>query len=212
MTTPPAGHEDELVARLRARDDVAFAALVDRYYQSLLHVARGYVATREAAEDVVQDTFLGVIRGIDTFEGRSSVKTWMFSILVNRARTRGERDGRIRPFSSVGNPGDPSDPGGPTVDPDRFEKVGRWAGGWTTPPPSRELPEAHTLATEMGARLMEAIASLPAAQRAVLELRDVQGFGASEVCELLDISEANQRVLLHRARARARNLLEDYIR
>jgi RNA polymerase sigma-70 factor (ECF subfamily) len=111
----------------------------------------------------------------------------------------------VRPFSSF------ADDGTPTVDPDRFEKSGRWAGFWTSPPPHDELPEAAVLAGELGARLRAVIDQLPAAQRAVIELRDVQGFGSKEVCELLEISEANQRVLLHRARARARQLLEDHL-
>jgi RNA polymerase sigma-70 factor (ECF subfamily) len=196
--------EDELVERLRAGESAAFEILVDSYFNSMLHVARGYVASREAAEDVVQETFLGVIRGLSAFEGRSSLKTWMFRILVNRATTRGEREGRVRPFSSLGDDG-------PTVDPERFERSGRWAGFWTSPPTHREIPEANVLAGEIGERLTGAIADLPASQRAVIELRDVQGLSSVEVCELLDISEANQRVLLHRARARVRQLLEDYL-
>lgn len=198
----------DLVARLQAGDESAFASLVDGYYDSMLHVARGYVATREAAEDVVQETFLGVITGIATFEGRSSLKTWMFRILVNRARTRGEREGRTRPFSSLGG-NDAS--GEPTVDPDRFAKEGRWAGYWTAPPAAGELPEASVLAAEIGEQLKAALGGLPATQRAVIELRDVLGFSSTEVCELLDVSESNQRVLLHRARARARTTLEEYI-
>jgi RNA polymerase sigma-70 factor, ECF subfamily len=184
--------EVDLVQRLRTGDESAFAALVDGYYDSMLRVARGYVATREAAEDVVQETFLGVITGIASFEGRSSLKTWMFRILVNRAQTRGEREGRTRPFSSLTD-GD----GEPAVDPDRFAKDGRWAGYWSAPPSADELPEA--------------IDGLPVTQRAVIELRDVLGFSSAEVCELLDVSEANQRVLLHRARSKARATLEAYI-
>ena len=204
--TPPQHLDDEaLLSRLRAGDEVAFAMLVDRYHASLLRVARTYVSTRESAEDVVQETFLGVVKGIDRFEGRSSVKTWMFRILVNRAQTRGERDGRTRPFSDL------SDDGAPTVDPDRFEKGGRWVGSWSSPPSHDAMPEARVLADELGARLREVIDSLPDVQRTVLELRDVQGLSAAEVCELLDITEANQRVLLHRARGRARALLEDYV-
>lgn len=204
--TPPQHLDDEaLLSRLRAGDEVAFGMLVDRYYAGLLRVARTYVSTRESAEDVVQETFLGVVKGLDRFEGRSSVKTWMFRILVNRAQTRGERDGRTRPFSDL------SDDGAPTVDPDRFEKGGRWAGSWSSPPSHDAMPEARVLADELGDRLREVIDSLPAVQRTVLELRDVQGLSAAEVCELLDITEANQRVLLHRARARARALLEDYV-
>ena len=204
MVTTGIIDEEELVARLRAGDDTAFAFLVDTYFQSMIHVARGYVATKEAAEDVVQETFLGVIRGLAAFEGRSSLRTWMFRILVNRATSRGEREGRVRPFSSLGEDG-------PTVDPDRFEASGRWKGFWTDPPTHREIPEANVLAGEIGARLTAAIAELPAAQRAVIELRDVQGLTSVEVCELLDLTEANQRVLLHRARARVRLLLEEYL-
>jgi RNA polymerase sigma-70 factor (ECF subfamily) len=200
----PAADAD-LVERLRSGDESAFAWLVDRYYGSMLQVARSYVATREAAEDVVQETLLGVIQGIGRFEGRSSLKTWMFRILVNRAQTRGEREGRTRPFSSV------ADASEQAVDPDRFAKDGRWAGHWTSPPAGADLPEARVLATEIGGRLTAALAALPPTQRAVIELRDVLGFASDEVCALLDISEANQRVLLHRARSKARALLEDYV-
>ncbi len=199
-------NEAGLVELLRAGDDRAFASLVDRYYTSMLHVARGYVASKEAAEDVVQETFLGVIKGIDRFEGRSSLKTWMFRILVNRAQTRGEREGRVRPFSSIG------DAATPAVDPDRFEKTGRWAGFWSSPPSAETMPEASVLAAELGERLLAAIATLPDTQRSVLELRDVLGFSSHEVCDLLAISEANQRVLLHRARSRARATLEAFVR
>jgi RNA polymerase sigma-70 factor (ECF subfamily) len=196
----------ELIDRLRRGDERAFASVLDQYYQSMLHVARGYVASKEAAEDVVQDTFLGVITGIGRFEGRSSLKTWMFRILVNRAQTRGEREGRTRPFSSLSEGRDE-----PAVDPDRFERSGRWAGHWSAPPSAALLPEGGVLAAEMGARLLAAIEVLPEAQRAVLELRDVLGFGSNEVCELLEISEVNQRVLLHRARSKARAILESYV-
>jgi RNA polymerase sigma-70 factor (ECF subfamily) len=204
----PAQHLDDeaLLDRLRAGDDVAFGMLVDRYHAGLIRVARAYVSTKEDAEDVVQDTFLGVIKGIDRFEGRSSVKTWVFRILVNRAQTRGARDGRSRPFSDL------TDDGAPTVDPDRFEKSGRWAGSWSSPPTHDTMPEARVLAAELGTRMRAVIDELPEVQRTVLELRDVQGLTAVEVCELLEITEANQRVLLHRARARARLLLEEYVR
>lgn len=198
--------DPDFADRLRAGDESAFGALIDRYYDSMLHVARGYVASREAAEDVVQETFLGVITGIASFEGRSSFKTWMFRILVNRAQTRGEREGRTRPFSSLTD-----DDGQPTVDPDRFAKEGRWAGYWTAPPSADELPEAGVLATEMGDQLVAALQALAPTQRAVIELRDVLGFSSTEVCELLDLTEANQRVLLHRARGKARATLEEYL-
>lgn len=197
----------DLVAALRAGDEQAFASLVDRHYGVMLHVARGFVATREAAEDVVQETFLGVIQGIDRFEGRSSLRTWMFRILVNRARTRGEREGRTRPFSSLA--AGPDDE--PVVDPDRFVAEGRWAGFWSAPPSAAHVPEASVLVAELGDRLTTVIDALPPAQRTVLELRDMKGFTSAEVCDLLDISEANQRVLLHRARSKARAALEHYL-
>jgi RNA polymerase sigma-70 factor (ECF subfamily) len=197
-----------LVAALRVGDEAAFAELVDRYYGVMQRVARQYVATREAAEDVVQETFLGVIQGIDRFEQRSSLRTWMFRILVNRAKTRGEREGRARPFSSLTTGLDDDEP---AVDPDRFLSEGRWAGFWGAPPSAEHLPDAGVLAAELGDRLAAAVAALPDAQRTVLELRDIQGFTAGEVCELLELSEINQRVLLHRARSKARALLEGYL-
>ena len=202
-----AADEAALVAALRAGDEAAFGDLVDRYYGVMLRVARSYVATKEAAEDVVQETFLGVIQGIDRFEQRSSLRTWMFRILVNRAKTRGEREGRARPFSSFRSGVDDE----PAVDPDRFLSAGRWAGFWSAPPSAEHLPDAGVLAAELGDRLTEAVAALPAAQRTVLELRDVQGLTAAEVCELLELSEINQRVMLHRARSKARTLLEGYL-
>jgi RNA polymerase sigma-70 factor (ECF subfamily) len=203
-----AARERTLVAALRAGDEAAFGELVDRYYGVMLRVARQHVATKEAAEDVVQETFLGVIQGIDRFEGRSSLRTWMFRILVNRAKTRGEREGRARPFSSLVMGAEAEEP---AVDPDRFLTDGRWAGFWSAPPSTEHLPDVGVLVAELGARLAEALGTLPAAQRTVLELRDVQGFSAADVCDLLEISEVNQRVLLHRARCKARTLLESYL-
>ena len=198
-----------LVTALRAGDDRAFAQLIDRYYSTMVRVARMHVATHEAAEDVVQETFLAVIRGIDRFEGRSSLRTWIFRILVNQAKTRGEREHRTRPFSSLPDPGTENDE--PSVEPDRFVADGRWAGFWSAPPAAHSAPEARVLAAEVGERLLAAIDALPPAQRLVLTLRDVKGFSAAEVCELLDLSEANQRVLLHRGRSKARALLEGYL-
>jgi RNA polymerase sigma-70 factor (ECF subfamily) len=203
----PDVEEHELVAALRAGSESAFATLVDRYYATMLRVARMHVATKEAAEDVVQETFLGVIRGIDRFEERSSLRTWMFRILVNRARTKGERESRTKPFSSL--PGGLDDDGF-SVDPDRFVHEGRWAGFWATSPPDKMLPEARVLASEAGTLLLAAIEELPENQRTVITLRDVQGLDSAEVCELLQISEGNQRVLLHRARAKIRSSLERY--
>ena len=200
--------DSALVAALRAGDEQAFATLVDRYYAMMLRVARMYVATKEAAEDVVQETFLGVIKGIGRFEGRSSLRTWLFRILVNRAKSRGEREGRTRPFSSLEAELETVDP---SVDPDRFEASGRWAGFWSAPPQAHTLPEARVLAVEAGDRVAAAIANLPPVQQTVIRLRDVKGFSAVEVCEMLDLSEANQRVLLHRARSKVRAELERYL-
>ena len=208
LVAPQVAEEADLVARLRAGDEAAFAGLVDRYYGTMLRVALNYVASREAAEDVVQETFLAVINGIDRFQARSSLRTWMFRILVNQAKTRGEREGRTRPFSSFGSGVDEEER---AVDADRFIAEGRWAGFWSAPPPAANLPEAQALAAEVGDQLLKVIDTLPPAQRAVLELRDVDNLSASEVCELLDISEANQRVLLHRARSKARAALERYL-
>jgi RNA polymerase sigma-70 factor, ECF subfamily len=202
------GHDEALVKALRAGNEDAFGSLLDRYYDTMLRVARMHVATREAAEDVVQETFLGVIVGIDRFEARSSLRTWMFRILTNLARRRGEREGRTRPFSSFESD---LEVGEPSVDPDRFIASGRWAGYWAAPPASHDVPEARILAAEAGDTLVSAIDTLPPAQRTVITLRDVEGLSASEVCELLDISEANQRVLLHRARSKTRARLEHYL-
>jgi RNA polymerase sigma-70 factor, ECF subfamily len=198
--------EEALLAALRGGDEQAFAALIDRHHASMLRVARSYVATREAAEDVVQETWLGVIKGLDGFEGRSSLKTWIFRILVNRARTRGQREARSQPFSAVSPVGKE-----PVVDPARFYDTGRWAGFWSAPPTLHSPAEQQVIATEASQQLLAAIGQLPDSQRVVITLRDVQGLSASEVCDLLDISEANQRVLLHRARTKARAALERYL-
>jgi RNA polymerase sigma-70 factor (ECF subfamily) len=169
----------------------------------MFRIARSYVATREAAEDVVQETWLGVINGLDRFEERSSLKTWIFRILVNRARSRGEREARTRPFSSLGTTDDES-----AVDGSRFNSEGQWAGFWSVPPTAHSLPEDHMLQAETGEQLLAAIDGLPPTQRIVITLRDVQGLSAAEVCELLDVTPAHQRVLLHRARSKARATLE----
>lgn len=204
----PEATDEMLVEALRAGDEAAFAHLVDTYYATMVRVARAYVSTNEAAEDVVQETFLGVIRGIDRFEYRSSLRTWLFRILVNRAKTKGERDKRTQPFSSFAHEVNDDEP---AVEPDRFIASGRWAGYWATPPPHLQHPETRALASEAGRHLSAAIEALPPAQRAVITLRDVQGMTSAEVCALLELSEANQRVLLHRARSKARCALERYL-
>jgi RNA polymerase sigma-70 factor (ECF subfamily) len=189
-----------LVAALRAGDEAAFLALVERWHASMVRVARGYVPSRAVAEDVVQETWLAVVRGIDRFEERSSLKTWVFRILVNRAKTRGERERRTVPFSSLAAR-EASD-GEASVDPERFG-----AGGMWTAPPAR-LPEDRLADRETVAEIQAAIDALPDAQRTVITLRDVEGWEAAEVAELLGISDGNQRVLLHRARSKVRAAVE----
>ncbi len=200
-----ASREDMLLLqRLRAGDEDAFMELVDRYSMQMLRVARMYVSTRAAAEEVVGETWLAVLTGLDRFEGRSSVRTWLFRILVNRAKTRGVREQRVIPFSSLA---DESEDEGATVDPDRF--VPRGAGAWSSEPASwSDLPEERLLARETLEVAQRAIDALPPNQRTVITLRDVEGWDADEVRDLLDISDANQRVLLHRARAKVRRALE----
>jgi RNA polymerase sigma-70 factor (ECF subfamily) len=205
-----AAEEAELVARLRDGDERAFAALVARHHATMLAVAQSYVKTRAIAEEVVQEAWLGVIKGLGRFEGRSSLKTWIFRILVNTARTRGAREARFVPFASLAPEGDDE----PAVDPERFNGgAGPYPGHWSSPPEDwRALPEAALSERETLAVIMAVIAALPPAQRAVIAMRDVAGCDAGEVCEALEISEGNQRVLLHRARSRVRSALERHLR
>src|SRR4051794_447014 len=204
--------DDGLVGALRRGDEAAFTELVESWSGAMQHVARGFVSSTETAQDVVQDTWIAVIRGIDRFEGRSSLRTWVFRILVNTAKTRGVRDSRVLPFSALAKGEDV----GPTVDPSRFRGPDdQWPGGWTDegrPQAWAPSAESHVLDHELGERLQAAIASLPARQRTVVTLRDVQGFPAAEVCDLLSLSPENQRVLLHRGRAKVREALENYYR
>ena len=185
----------ELVARLRAGDEDAFRFLVDRYHTSLLRLARTMVPTRAVAEEVVQETWLGLVRGINRFEGRSSLRTWLFHVLVNRARSTGVRERRPTTGTTAG----------PAVDPSRFGRDGTWAD---PPVPWPEEIDDRLVATQLAARIRPHLDELPDMQRQVVVLRDVEGLGAPEVCDLLGISEGNQRVLLHRGRSRLRGLLE----
>jgi RNA polymerase sigma-70 factor (ECF subfamily) len=166
------------------------------------------VPSRAIAEEVVQETWLRVLGALDRFEGRSSLKTWVFRILTNTAKTRAQREGRVIPFSSLQDPGRVQEA---AVDADRFlpDDHPHHPGGWSSPPTA--LPEEQLLAAETRARIAAAIEELPANQRAVITLRDVQGWDSAEVCNALDITEVNQRVLLHRARAKVRNALEGYL-
>jgi RNA polymerase sigma-70 factor (ECF subfamily) len=192
----------KLVERLRARDEKAFMELVRELSPSLLRVARMFVPTAAVAEDVVQETWLAVLNGIDRFEGRSSLKTWIFRILTNTAKTRGERERRSVPFSAL----DTEDGGfEPAVERSRFTGTGHWA---VLP---RAWPEDKLLAAETLSVIESAIERLPPTQRTVITLRDVEGWTADEVRNALELSETNQRVLLHRARAKVRNALEQYL-
>jgi len=198
----PPDEDAPLLDALRAGDERAFAALVDKYGPSLLRLAQLYVSSRAVAEEVVQETWLAVLTGIERFEGRSSLKTWLFRILTNKAKTRGQREGRTLPFSSLASDGDEDQT---AVAVERFARGGAWA----TPP--RGVPEERLLAGETRARVEQAISALPPNQRAVITLRDVEGLSAEEACNVLGLSETNQRVLLHRARAKVRTALERYL-
>ena len=213
MTTLPATITDEtvLVEALRRRDEAAFVTLVERYHVSLVRLAQLYVADHAAAEEVVQDTWLGVLKGIDRFEGRSSLKTWLFRILTNTAKTRGVREARSVPFSALFEA--ESEEIEPTVAPDRFLSPDeQWAGGWSIAPSVwNDQPEARLLSRETLVYIRSAIDALPPAQREVITLRDIEGWSSDEVCNALDITETNQRVLLHRARSKVRAALEDYL-
>jgi RNA polymerase sigma-70 factor (ECF subfamily) len=204
---PASPEELGLVEALRRGDEAAFARLVDGYHAPLLRLAMAYVRNRAVAEEVVQETWLGVISGIGRFEGRSSLKTWIFRILTNTAKTRGERERRTTPFSALEPVGEPA------VDPGAFLPEGeRWAGHWSSAPPSwAQIPEQRLLSRETRDRLAAAIAVLPPAQREVITLRDIEGWASEEVCNVLDLSESNQRVLLHRARVKVRGALEEYL-
>jgi RNA polymerase sigma factor, sigma-70 family len=203
-----AAAEAELLDALRAGDEDAFRALVREYTPSLVRVARIYVSTQAAAEEVAQETWLGVLNGLPRFEGRSSLRTWIFRILTNIAKTRAVRDGRTLPFSALSDPGRVPEA---AVDADRFldPEHPRWPGHWAVKP--QAWPEDALLAAETRERLAEAIEALPAAQRAVISLRDIEGWSSEEVRNALDLSETNQRVLLHRARSKVRAALESYL-
>jgi RNA polymerase sigma-70 factor (ECF subfamily) len=200
-----------LVERLRAGEQSAFAELVGRYSGALLRLARLHVPSTAVAEEVVQDTWMGVLRGLERFEGRSSFRTWLFQIALNQARTRGERERRTVPFASLADRELAED--APAVAPERFLGADhdRWPHHWATPPQRwEETPDRHAESAETMTRVREAIDRLPSAQRVVITLRDVYGCASGEVCNALDVTETNQRVLLHRARSRVRADLESY--
>jgi RNA polymerase sigma-70 factor (ECF subfamily) len=205
----PVADDHELVERLRAGDEDAFMDLVRRWSPSMLRVARMYVPSQSVAEEVVQDTWLGVLAGIDRFEERSSLRTWVFRILMNRARTRGQRERRTVPFAALAR--EETEGEFAAVDADRFVGRGDGVGSWAAPPvrwweePERALDSAE--AVELVER---EVAKLPEMQRLVITMRDLEGLSSEEVRNALEISETNQRVLLHRARSKVRAALEDY--
>jgi len=204
--------EAELVAALKRRDESVFTEVVTRYHPALLRLAMVYCPSRAVAEEIVQEAWLGVIRGIDRFECRSAFKTWLFRILVNRAQTRAEREGRTIPFSELTREAEEMGP--PAVSPDRFVPANhpqypQWVDHWMVPPHAwGGSPEESVASQETTELIQSAIEALPPGQRQVITLRDVQGWSSEEVCNVLEISETNQRVLLHRARSRVRAALE----
>jgi RNA polymerase sigma-70 factor, ECF subfamily len=196
----------EIVAALRRGEESVFADLVDAYSPGLIRMAQMFVRDRAVAEEVVQETWLGVLHGIDGFEGRSSLKTWIFRILMNTAKTRAVREARSVPFSTAAGGDEPS------VDPDRFLPADhRYPGGWMMAPSEWRTPEDALIAGETRDAILRAIEQLPDAQRMVITMRDVEGFPAEEVAEALGISDGNQRVLLHRARSKVRGAIEEHL-
>lgn len=204
-----AAEEAELLARLRSGDERAFESLVESYHGTMIGVALSYVKTRSVAEEVVQDAWIGVLKGLDRFEGRSSLKTWVMKILVNTAMTRGGREARTVPFSALA----PADTEEPAVEPERFRPPGEaFAGHWNGYPADwSSRPDEEVLGRESIDVAKRAIDELPEAQRLVITMRDVAGCDAREVCDTLDVSAGNQRVLLHRARSQVREALERHL-
>ena len=210
MDASPTRSELELIAALGQGDEAAFLEVVRAYHSSMLRVAQIYVSSRAVAEEVIQETWLGVLKGIERFEARSTLKTWIFRIVTNIAKTRAEREGRTIPLSAL----EPARVPEAAVEPDRFlpDDHPHWPGHWASAPRSwAALPEERLIAREMQGVVAHAIALLPASQRAVISLRDIEGWDSEEVCNVVGVSETNQRVLLHRARSKVRRELERYL-
>jgi RNA polymerase sigma-70 factor (ECF subfamily) len=207
--TGPSTEERVLLERLRAGEQRAFSELVDAWSPSMIGVAIRYVRSRAVAEEVVQEAWLGVVKGLDRFQGRSSLRSWVFAILRNTAVSRGEKEQRTIPLSSLEADGDDW----AEFNSDRFfgPDHDRYPGHWSLGPTAWQLPEEGLLADETRTVIAEAINQLPASQRAVITLRDVEGWDSDEVCEMLEVSPGNQRVLLHRARAHVRGAIEGYL-
>jgi RNA polymerase sigma-70 factor, ECF subfamily len=209
-TPHPAPHDADIVARLKQGDEAAFGELISDYSPALLRVAQAHVRTRAVAEEVVQETWLAVLRGLDRFEGRSSLKTWIFRILTNTAISRGVRESRTVPFSSLA--AQEAEAAEETLDASRFLPADhdRWPHHWALGPTRWETPEEGLLSGETRDCILRAVEALPPAQRAVITLRDIEGWPSGEVCDALEVSEGNQRVLLHRARSKVRRAVEEY--
>ena len=199
--------EADLLARLRAGDEAVFEAIVARHYGTMLAVAQTYVKGRSVAEEVVQESWLAVIQGLDRFEGRASLKTWILSILVNKAKTRGVRESRVIPFAAHAAEDD-----APAVAPERFRgPEDAFPGHWRAYPGTWQAADVAVEDRETLRVAMRAIAELPPAQQTVIRMRDVEGYSSEEVCSALDVSEGNQRVLLRRARSKVRAALEEHL-
>jgi RNA polymerase sigma-70 factor (ECF subfamily) len=207
----PADPDAALLERLRAGDEDAFRALVSEHGPFLMRLVMMHVPSRAIAEEVVQDTWLAALNGLDRFEGRSMLRTWLASIALNKARTRGTREGRILPFALLRRRYEEG--GGPALDPERFQgRRGERPGWWASPPVAWEDPQSRLEANETRDVLLRAIRDLPPRQREVIALRDISGWDAEEVRNALDLSETNQRVLLHRARSKVRAALEEHLK
>lgn len=193
--------DDELIERLLAGDEQAFALLVDHLGPAMARVAHDYCGRHGAVDEVVQETWMAVLEGLPRFQRRSSLKTWIFRILTNRAKTRGKKEARSTPLSAMEGDGGP-------VEPERFAADGHWA---SPPDPWTLTPDRASEDAEIRTAILAAIDRLPERQRTVVLLRDVQGLSSTEVCSVLDITDTNQRVLLHRARHRVRALLADFM-
>jgi RNA polymerase sigma-70 factor (ECF subfamily) len=198
--------DNELVAALKRGDEATFATLVDAWSPGLMRMAQMFVRDRAVAEEVVQETWIAVLRGIDRFEGRSSLKTWVYRIVMNTAKTRAQREARSIPFSAAAGGDEPS------VDPDRFlGPEHRQHGGWSLGPGEWPTPEEELLSGETREVIMRAIDELPESQRAVITMRDVEGLPSDAVAAALEITEGNERVLLHRARSKVRRAIERHL-
>ena len=203
--------ERQLVHALRNGDETAFSTLIERYHTRLFRLARTFVPSQAVAEEVVQETWLAVLQGITRFEGRSSLKTWLFQILTNRAKTRGRQESRYVSFSDAANQTDQEEE--IAMEPERFHPSGHLAGHWTIPPTTwnENTPERLLLSKEGLAQIEKAIQALPANQRQVIIPRDIEGIDSDEICKILNITPTNQRVLLHRARSKVRWALNQYL-